>query len=210
TVHLERTGAFKGYKSPQDLFFKTRMRIFSSRCLGHSFSKMSSSGFFMYFAFGSNLLKERLQLKNPSARFTVFQDYRLNFGLSGDCTDCAWHGGVATIQESEGDEVWGVVWRIDSQNLPSLDRQEQVHEGVYSPLEVKVETKEKPLLCRTYKMNNFRPCSPSPQYKKVVCLGAQQNGLPQNYIQKLLALETNNYSGTSILDQITDIQKLPA
>ncbi|XP_016423077.1 gamma-glutamylcyclotransferase a [Sinocyclocheilus rhinocerous] len=189
------------------------MRIFSSRCLGHSFSKMSSSGFFMYFAFGSNLLKERLQLKNPSAVFHCvgrIQDYRLNFGLSGDCTDCAWHGGVATIQESEGDEVWGVVWRIDSQNLPSLDRQEQVHEGVYSPLEVKVETKEKPLLCRTYKMNNFRPCSPSPQYKKVVCLGAQQNGLPQNYIQKLLALETNNYSGTSILDQITDIQKLPA
>ncbi len=55
-------------------------------------------------------------------RCAVSQDYRLNFGLSGDCTDCAWHGGVATIQESEGDEVWGVVWRIDRQNLPSLDR----------------------------------------------------------------------------------------
>ncbi|XP_067267692.1 gamma-glutamylcyclotransferase a isoform X2 [Chanodichthys erythropterus] len=177
---------------------------------------MSSRGCFLYFAYGSNLLKERLQLKNPSAVFhsvgriqgcTVSQDYRLNFGLWGDCTDCAWHGGVATIEESEGDEVWGVVWRIDNQNLHSLDRQEQVHEGVYSPLEVKVETKEEPLLCRTYKMNNFRPCPPSPQYKKVVCLGAQQNSLPQNYIQKLLAVETNNYSGTSILDQITDIEK---
>lgn len=53
---------------------------------------------------------------------TVSQDYRLNFGLWGDCTDCAWHGGVATIEESEGDEVWGVVWRIDNQNLHSLDR----------------------------------------------------------------------------------------
>uniref|UniRef100_A0A8C1MC47 Uncharacterized protein n=1 Tax=Cyprinus carpio TaxID=7962 RepID=A0A8C1MC47_CYPCA len=42
-----------------------------------------------------------------------------------------------------------------------------VDEGVYSPLEVKVETKEGPLLCRTYKMNNFRPCLPSAQYKKV-------------------------------------------
>ncbi|KTG31015.1 hypothetical protein cypCar_00044875 [Cyprinus carpio] len=171
---------------------------------------MSSSGCFMYFAYGSNLLKERLQLKNPSAVFHCvgrIQDYRLNFGLPGDRTDCAWHGGVATIQESVGDEVWGVVWKIDNQNLLSLDRQEQVHEGVYSPIEVKVEIKEEVLLCRTYKMNNLRPCPPSPQYKKVVCLGAQQNGLPQNYIQKLLALETNNYSGTSILDQITDIQK---
>lgn len=30
---------------------------------------MTSDGYFMYFAFGSNLLKERLQLKNPSATF---------------------------------------------------------------------------------------------------------------------------------------------
>uniref|UniRef100_A0A8C1M916 Gamma-glutamylcyclotransferase n=1 Tax=Cyprinus carpio TaxID=7962 RepID=A0A8C1M916_CYPCA len=75
-----------------------------------------------------------------------------------------------------------------------LGKKEQVDEGVYSPLEVKVETKEGPLLCRTYKMNNFRPCLPSAQYKKVVCLEAQQNSLPQNYIQKLLALKTNNYN----------------
>uniref|UniRef100_A0A671KDS7 Gamma-glutamylcyclotransferase a n=1 Tax=Sinocyclocheilus anshuiensis TaxID=1608454 RepID=A0A671KDS7_9TELE len=95
-------------------------------------------------------------------------DYRLNFGLSGNCTDCAWHGGVATIQESEGNEVWGVVWRIDNQNLPSLDRQEQVHEGVYSPIDIKVEIKKEVLLCRTYKMNNYRPCPPSPQYRKVL------------------------------------------
>lgn len=46
-------------------------------------------------------------------------------------------------------------------------RQEQVHEGVYSPIQVTVETDEGPILCRTYKMNNFRPCLPSPQYKKV-------------------------------------------
>ncbi|KAK7124238.1 hypothetical protein R3I94_018564 [Phoxinus phoxinus] len=171
---------------------------------------MSFRGCFMYFGYGSNLLKERLQLKNPSAVFHSvgkIQDYRLDFGLWGDCTNFSWHGGVASIQESEGDEVWGVVWKIDDQNLPTLDRQEQVHEGMYSPLEVKVETKDGPLLCRTYKMNNFRACPPSPQYKKVVCLGAQQNGLPQNYIEKLLSLETNNYSGTSILDQITDIEK---
>lgn len=47
-------------------------------------------------------------------------------------------------------------------------RQEQVHEGVYSPIEINVEIKEEVLLCRTYKMNNLRPCPPSPQYKKVL------------------------------------------
>uniref|UniRef100_A0A8C1SZI5 Gamma-glutamylcyclotransferase n=1 Tax=Cyprinus carpio TaxID=7962 RepID=A0A8C1SZI5_CYPCA len=89
---------------------------------------MSSSGCFMYFAYGSNLLKERLQLKNPSAVIKV-KKHMLSFKGSASS--------------------------------------ERVDEGVYSPLEVKVETKEGPLLCRTYKMNNFRPCLPSLQYKKV-------------------------------------------
>ncbi|XP_056596814.1 gamma-glutamylcyclotransferase a [Triplophysa dalaica] len=171
---------------------------------------MSPTGFFMYYAYGSNLLKERLQLNNPSAVFHCIgkiKDYRLNFGLWGDTTNCTWHGGVATIEESDGEEVWGVVWRLDNENLSTLDKQEQVHEGMYSPSHVMVETDEGPILCRTYKMNNFRPCLPSPQYKKVVCLGAQQNSLPQNYIQKLLAQKTNDYSGTSVLDQITSMEK---
>uniref|UniRef100_A0A8C2IN91 Gamma-glutamylcyclotransferase n=1 Tax=Cyprinus carpio TaxID=7962 RepID=A0A8C2IN91_CYPCA len=116
--------------------FFLSLSIISHCCV----SKMSSSGCFMYFAYG-----------------TVFQDTR----------NC-----------------------ILKQCYYGKLVQEQVDEGVYSPLEVKVETKEGPLLCRTYKMNNFRPCLPSAQYKKVVCLEAQQNSLPQNYIQKLLGPHT--------------------
>uniref|UniRef100_A0A8C2IP50 Gamma-glutamylcyclotransferase n=1 Tax=Cyprinus carpio TaxID=7962 RepID=A0A8C2IP50_CYPCA len=147
------------------------MRFFRLRYLRHSVSKMSSSGCFMYFAYGTyvNLLYMCSILGRGSFCFNY-------------CLNSAWHRGVQFVA------------LLRWYGSP----------GVYSPLEVKVETKEGPLLCRTYKMNNFRPCLPSAQYKKVVCLGAQQNGLPQNYIQKLLALKTNNYSGTSILDQITD------
>ncbi|KAL0962056.1 hypothetical protein UPYG_G00335150 [Umbra pygmaea] len=68
---------------------------------------------FLYFDFGSNLLKERLQLANPSARFHCtgqLKDYTLNFGLWGEHIDNSWHGGVATIEPKEGEEVWGVVW----------------------------------------------------------------------------------------------------
>uniref|UniRef100_A0A8C1M9Q6 Gamma-glutamylcyclotransferase n=1 Tax=Cyprinus carpio TaxID=7962 RepID=A0A8C1M9Q6_CYPCA len=133
------------------------MRFFPLRYLRHSVSKMSSSGCFMYFAYG-----------------TVFQD--------------------TMFSRCNGPNItWGKKFIITFSPL-IIELQEQVDEGVYSPLEVKVETKEGPLLCRTYKMNNFRPCLPSAQYKKVVCLGAQQNVLPQNYIQKLLALKTNNYN----------------
>ncbi|XP_030644596.1 gamma-glutamylcyclotransferase a [Chanos chanos] len=170
---------------------------------------MSSAEHFMYFAFGSNLLKERLQLKNPSAVFHStgrLQDYDLKFGLWGDGVKNRWYGGVATIEESQGNDVWGVVWKLSNEHLASLDEQEAVSDGVYSPLEVTVHTDEGQVLCRTYKMNNFRASPPSPQYKEVVCLGALQNGLPPEYIKKLQAVETNDYRGPSLLDEIKDVK----
>uniref|UniRef100_A0A4W4FT11 Gamma-glutamylcyclotransferase n=1 Tax=Electrophorus electricus TaxID=8005 RepID=A0A4W4FT11_ELEEL len=131
---------------------------------------MSNAKRFMYFAYGSNLLKERLQLENPSAVFRCvgrLKGYVLNFGLWGDDVVSKWHGGVATIEKSPDEYVWGVVWEMAVEDLTSLDRQEQVDEGAYSSLELRVETEAGPLLCRTYQMNKFRPCPPSPQYKKV-------------------------------------------
>ncbi|KAM9838456.1 gamma-glutamylcyclotransferase a [Aulostomus maculatus] len=174
---------------------------------GQRASKMScpTNDHFMYFAFGSNLLKERLMLANPSAIFRTtgrLKDYVLNFGLWEQHVENAWHGGVATIESCPGAEVWGVVWILSKDNLKSLDNQEGVSRGLYSPLEVAIETDDGPVLCRTYQMNNFTACPPSPQYKEVVCLGAEQNGLPEEYVKKLTSIQTNNYSGPSILDEI--------
>uniref|UniRef100_A0A3Q1ARF6 Gamma-glutamylcyclotransferase n=1 Tax=Amphiprion ocellaris TaxID=80972 RepID=A0A3Q1ARF6_AMPOC len=173
-------------------------------------SAAAATGRFMYFAFGSNLLRERLQLANPSATFCTtgrLKDYVLNFGLWERHVDNAWHGGVATIEFCPGAEVWGVIWTLSNENLTSLDNQEGVSQGKYSPLEVLVETNEGLMLCRTYQMNNFHACPPSPQYKQVVCLGAEQNGLPDEYLKRLEAIETNTYSGPSILDQIKSVMK---
>ncbi|CAL8261966.1 unnamed protein product [Boreogadus saida] len=139
----------------------------------------NSSDHFLYFAYGSNLLKERLQKRNPSATFFsvgYLKDYTLKFGWSehfGDVNN--WHGGVATIEESIGEEVWGVVWRMGFENLQTLDDQEGVQEGVYRPLQV-------------------------------VCLGARQHGLPLDYIEKLEAVQTNGYKGPSILDTLEGIE----
>uniref|UniRef100_A0A3P9B886 Gamma-glutamylcyclotransferase a n=1 Tax=Maylandia zebra TaxID=106582 RepID=A0A3P9B886_9CICH len=176
-----------------------------------STSMSGAAGFFLYFAFGSNLLKERLQLANPSATFYKtgrLKDYKLNFGLWKEHIDNAWHGGVATIESYPGAEVWGVIWTLNNEHLSSLDDQEAVKAGVYSPLEVSVETDNGTVLCRTYQMNNFHACPPSPQYKQVVCLGAEQHGLPVEYKKSLEAVQTNNYSGPSILDQIPTITNL--
>ncbi|XP_038159149.1 gamma-glutamylcyclotransferase a [Cyprinodon tularosa] len=172
----------------------------------------ASDGNFLYFAFGSNLLKERLHLKNHSAVFVSvgrLKDYKLNFGLWEENVQTSWHGGVATIESCPGEEVWGVVWTLSNENLSTLDSQEGVSQGEYSPLEVFVETEQGTKLCRTYQMNNFHPSPPSPQYKQVVCLGAEQNGLPKEYLKNLEAIKTNNYSGPSVLDRIKAAMKQP-
>ncbi|KAG9345109.1 hypothetical protein JZ751_009650 [Albula glossodonta] len=149
---------------------------------------------FLYFAYGSNLLKERLQLKNPSATVHCvarLKDYKLVFGNHQGMPSNRWHGGVATIEHSPGDEVWGVVWRM---NVADLE-QENVKLGAYSPVEVSVSTTGQELSCRTYIMNSCVYAPPSPQYLKVIVMGAEQNGLPKEYQEKLKAIETNKYEG---------------
>ncbi|KAL0984951.1 hypothetical protein UPYG_G00150930 [Umbra pygmaea] len=176
-----------------------------------SASNTSMSEYFMYFAYGSNMLKERLHLNNPSAVFVTtgsLKDYAIQFGYWKKEFDNSnsWHGGVATIEESAGDLVWGVVWKMNKDDLTSLDRQEGVGIGFYSPLNITVNTDQGDVLCRTYQMNNFTAHPTSPPYKQVVCLGAKQNSLPIDYIKKLEAVNTNNYSGPSILDDIDAFQ----
>ncbi|XP_061677333.1 gamma-glutamylcyclotransferase a isoform X2 [Syngnathoides biaculeatus] len=131
--------------------------------------KTGTEDTFAYFAFGSNMLRERLQLENPSATYldtARLKDYLLDFGVCGENAENNWHGGVATIRESPGSEVWGVVWTVSRDHLETLDSQEGVHVGVYSPLEVRVETSSHgEILCRTYQMSNFHPRLTSPQYK---------------------------------------------
>ena len=49
-----------------------------------------------------------------------------------------WHGCVATIEECDGGDVYGVLWELDNQHLPTLDDQEGVKENIYRRFQVKV------------------------------------------------------------------------
>ncbi|CAK6434709.1 unnamed protein product [Pipistrellus nathusii] len=164
----------------------------------------------VYFAYGSNLLTERIHLRNPSAEFCCvarLQDFKLDFGNPQGKTSETWHGGIATIFHSPGDEVWGIVWKMNKSNLSSLDKQEGVNNGTYAPMEVDVYTQEgKKITCRCYQMKNYESAPPSPQYKKVICMGAKENGLPLEYQKKLNAIEPNDYRGR-VSEEIEDIIK---
>ncbi|KAF4531231.1 hypothetical protein B566_EDAN017948 [Ephemera danica] len=180
----------------------------------HPFSTMASDAkTFLYFAYGSNLLQQRLHINNPSAQRVThakLKGYRLEFaGFSR-----RWGGSVATIEPSEGGEMWGALYRLDKSNLASLDRQEGVHSGVYSVLNVTVTTEDdEPLECRTYKYNHREPLSggsysklpesrrPSPLYLQTIQRGAEESGLPMDYRDLLNTIPSNDHDAGITLDQ---------
>uniref|UniRef100_UPI00358E9B60 gamma-glutamylcyclotransferase-like n=1 Tax=Myxine glutinosa TaxID=7769 RepID=UPI00358E9B60 len=165
---------------------------------------------FMYFGFGSNMLRERLHMSCPSAEKVAIgriKDYSLSFASVSENLD-RWNGGVADILSSAGAEVWGVVWRISNNEQEFLDIQEGVHDGVYSPFEVAVEldNSEPTIHCRCYKVNSFKPASPSLQYAKVIFLGAEQNALPEHYRHNLQSMKTNGSKvPVPILDKLQSL-----
>ncbi|KAI2654846.1 Gamma-glutamylcyclotransferase [Labeo rohita] len=158
-------------------------------------------------AVGFNLLSSAVPLPSEDSMMDNITDHQngstfLYFAY-GRLASQRWHGGVATIEHSLGDEVWGVVWRMNMSDLDSLDSQENVKMGTYSPVEVNVSTSVQDFSCRTYIMNSCIYAPPSPQYLQVIVMGAKQNGLPEDYQEKLRSIETNKYEGPlSVMEEL--------
>ncbi|KAF8781710.1 Gamma-glutamylcyclotransferase like protein [Argiope bruennichi] len=75
---------------------------------------------FLYFAYGSNMLKQRMHINCPSALFKCIGELK-NFKLSSTDFAHSWKGAVATILECKNDSVWGVVWEISKEHEEKLD-----------------------------------------------------------------------------------------
>ena len=96
----------------------------------------SNTGKFLYFAFGSNLLAERIHIKNPSAVFKTVgkvKGYKLDFGYFSQ----RWQGGAATITEDPDSIVYGIIWELNQEHQETLDKQESVP-TVYRRIQVEV------------------------------------------------------------------------
>ncbi|XP_038076290.1 gamma-glutamylcyclotransferase-like isoform X2 [Patiria miniata] len=140
-------------------------------------------------------------------------NYRLQFCVKGQWNNnTRWKGGAATIEQSEGDSVWGVVWKLEKSDLKSLDVQEGVHTRVYrrlDTLQVTTATDQSILECISYQFMEPLFVKPSPYYLKVLQTGALQHGLPVEYRRFLDSIEHNGYDGPlPIFDDIMRNVKL--
>lgn len=98
-----------------------------------------------------------------------------------------WEGGVADIVEAPGGEVWGAVWRVPLDERDALDRQEGLHlePPHYRRVEVTVTTADgAPLECLAYQVATREAAhiAPSPAYLGTMLRGAEEVGLPAEYV----------------------------
>ncbi|KAK5982149.1 Cyclin N-terminal domain-containing protein [Trichostrongylus colubriformis] len=156
-------------------------------------SRVAMTRFFYYFAYGSNLLKDRIRVQIKGAEYEcngVLKNFKLEFVAS---PYSRWRGGIATIKETPGAEVHGCVWRVPHEFAAELDLQE----SGYHRLSVPVECTNATIECRTYQYSNITATSaaPSPHYKTVIVAGAIEHSLPEFYIKSLKEIPDNGYEG---------------
>ncbi|XP_047531034.1 gamma-glutamylcyclotransferase-like [Vanessa atalanta] len=157
---------------------------------------------FLYFAYGSNLLKKRIRINNPTAEFIgtgKLDNHQLDFIKYSD----HWRGASATIIPTNNKHVWGAIWRLHVKDMSALDRQEGVETNWYFAKAVEVLTPDgAKVKCRTYQQTINPPLRgpheelpldrrPSSTYLDCIVNGAMDCNLPQDYITELKKIPHN-------------------
>ena len=138
----------------------------------------------LYFAYGSNLLRERLLPRCPNLVFegrAVLTDHRLTFDkvstdLSGKCA----------FEAAAGEAVHGVLWRIPRGDLVELDRHEGVGYGYEQCVMPVAREGGDAVPAVTYRATQLEPGKePYDWYLALVIAGAGQQKLPADYVARL-------------------------
>jgi hypothetical protein len=143
-----------------------------------------------YFAYGSNMLAERLQQRCASAkaRQVAYADnWALTFSKRSQDGS-----GKATISPATGSRVVGVIFDLDECELPMLDKSEGAGKGYdrKDNFPVHVADSQEPLNVVTYIASpscidlNLEPFD---WYLNLVIAGARQHALPPEYVSALEA-----------------------
>jgi gamma-glutamylcyclotransferase (GGCT)/AIG2-like uncharacterized protein YtfP len=138
----------------------------------------------LYFAYGSNLSFERMSERVPSAQVVCaarVAGRRLSLGKRGRDGS-----GKATLVEAPEASVWGVVYRIDLDHWPRLDRYERGYARIRVPL---VSVRAEPIAATTYLAPETAPDPTAfAWYKRLIVNGAREHGLPAAYVAMLEGL----------------------
>jgi len=135
-----------------------------------------------YFAYGSNLLHRQMEERCPGSSFVgagVLEGYRFFINERG----------YANIVPDLGSRVYGGIYRMTDADIASLDQWEGVATGCYEKETVTVTTTEngEEFDGLVYIDPRIEPGSPREGYLEKILQGAQDCGLPSDYIRFLMS-----------------------
>jgi cation transport regulator ChaC len=144
-----------------------------------------------YFSYGSNMNRaiflERRGMHPLATRRAWLDHYRLCFNLPIGPGERA----VANIEPEPGARTHGVLYLIGPEESDRLDYTEGVHVGAYRRLAVEVVADgEGRVPAFTYTSSRkAEGRKPSPRYMHLLLEGAEQHGLPREYVRFLESFE---------------------
>lgn len=137
----------------------------------------------VYFAYGSNMSKERLQEPDraPSAKplgRAKLPNKRLVCNKKS--TDCS---GKANLIDSAEDTVWGVLYEIDSAELDKLDGAESGYRRMSLDVITDQDSSVKAYVYVSSELTE--DARPYDWYKNLMVEGAREHGLPASWVEYL-------------------------
>ncbi len=150
---------------------------------------------FLYFSYGSNMLSSRLRARCPSAEpvgVVELPDHELR-----------WHkrskdnSGKCDVVACPGKLIIGVLYRIKDSDKTALDRAEGLGHG-YEEIEAHVLHDGNNVIAKAYQATaTDESLTPYGWYKALVIAGAQEHGLPKDYVEQLkLVVSTDDPNRT--------------
>jgi hypothetical protein len=143
-----------------------------------------------YFSFGSNLLKERILARCPSAR-KLGTGKAVGLKICFDKTSARKNGmqcGKANLFLDDASFVWGVIYEMPESEFEALSEMEKG----YSVFEMSVNSPELGVVVCAFHNSDqlFTGLPIYDWYLQLVIAGAQQNNLPPGYIAELESFQS--------------------
>jgi cation transport regulator ChaC len=144
-----------------------------------------------YFAYGSNLLDDEIKRTTETAEpvgVAYLPGYRVKFTKHSESRGCD----AASIAKDAGSIVWGFVYRVNEDDQEALKKRELGYREDQDLIALLVPdvseiSEADPIPVFTFIGENtcLDACGPSREYLDLVIRGAEERGLPADYIASL-------------------------
>ena len=132
----------------------------------------------LYFAYGANLNIENMEIRCPNATF-------VGTGILENFTFLCNTRGVASIEPSLGNAVYGALWNLTQEDEAFLDLYEGVKGGWYIKEYLMVRQEGEHAECLVYIASNNTTGKGVKDYVETIVSDCKGYGFPEDYIAHL-------------------------